>query len=164
MIRTIETTKWKIHLTLISKDIIFLYLLLFINTIAALVLQMSGKTKRRRTNRHKKRSKSASKSYGVRRRATRGRHRRKSRRMGKTGRARNNITEMKSDTGKTVGQLINELNMVANQIGRLLSSSTNLAMSGANQLMQQPSEISQGSQMNRFGANRINPYSQSQAA
>lgn len=61
---------------------------------------------------------------------------------------------MKTDSGKTVGQLVNELSTVANQLGQLVNTSANLAMGSVGQATNQTSEMLRGPETN------INPSNQ----
>jgi hypothetical protein len=62
------------------------------------------------------------------------------------------ISNVTTSSGKTVGELVNELNMVVKQLGNIVAGSTAAGTNAAGHVAQQAGELAQGSDSNAVTA------------
>lgn len=62
------------------------------------------------------------------------------------------VSNVTTSSGKTVGELVNELSMIVNQLGNLVKSTTAAGTNAAGHVAQQAGELVQGSDSNDVAA------------
>ena len=66
--------------------------------------------------------------------------------------ATTSVSNVTTSSGKTVGELVNELNMVVKQLGNLVAGTTAAGTNAAGHVAQQAGELAQGSDSNAVTA------------